>query len=44
MLAGPERRHLFISTSDSHDPAQIAAHSSATIRVIEVAVAGAGCP
>jgi sugar lactone lactonase YvrE len=44
MLGGPERRHLFISTSDSHDPAQIAAQPSATIRVIEVAVAGAGCP
>jgi sugar lactone lactonase YvrE len=44
MLGGPERRHLFISTSDSHDPAQIAAQPSATLRVIEVAVAGAGRP
>jgi sugar lactone lactonase YvrE len=44
MLGGPERRHLFISASDSHDPAQIAQAASATLRVVEVEVAGAGIP
>jgi len=44
MLGGPERRHLFISTSDSHDPAQIARSASATLRVVEVDVPGAGIP
>jgi len=44
MLGGPERRHLFVSTSDSHDPAEIARAPSATVRVIEVAVPGAGVP
>jgi sugar lactone lactonase YvrE len=44
MLGGPERRHLFISASESHDPAEIAQSPSATLRVVEVAVAGAGKP
>ena len=44
MLGGPQRRHLFISTSDSHDPAQIAKAPSATVRLVEVAVPGAGTP
>ncbi len=44
MLGGPERRHLFISASDSHDPAQIARAASATLRVVEVEVPGAGIP
>jgi len=44
MLGGPQRRHLFISTSDSHDPAQIAKAPSATVRLVEVAVPGAGIP
>jgi sugar lactone lactonase YvrE len=44
MLGGPERRHLFICTSDSHDPARIAQTASATLRVIEVHVPGAGTP
>jgi sugar lactone lactonase YvrE len=44
MLGGPERRHLFISGSDSHDPAEIARKPSATLRVVEVAVQGAGTP
>lgn len=44
MLGGPERRHLFISASDSHDPAQIARSPSATLRVVEVDVPGAGMP
>jgi sugar lactone lactonase YvrE len=44
MLGGPERRHLFISGSDSHDPAQIARTPTATLRVVEVEVPGAGIP
>jgi len=44
MLSGPQRRHLFISASDSHDPAQIAKAPSATLRVVEVEVPGAGLP
>ncbi len=44
MLGGPQRRHLFISASDSHDPAQIARAPSATLRVVEVDVPGAGTP
>jgi sugar lactone lactonase YvrE len=44
MLGGPERRHLFICASDSHDPAQIARAASATLRVVEVDVPGAGVP
>ena len=44
MLGGPQRRHLFISASDSHDPAQIAHVASATLRVVEVDVPGAGIP
>lgn len=44
MLGGPERRHLFICTSASHDPAEIAASPSARLLVTEVAVPGAGAP
>jgi hypothetical protein len=44
MLGGPERRHLFICASDSHDPAEIARTPSATLRVVEVEVPGAGVP
>ncbi len=44
MLGGPERRHLFICTSASHDPAEIAAAPSAKLLVAEVAVPGAGTP
>jgi sugar lactone lactonase YvrE len=44
MLGGPERRHLFICGSDSHDPAEIAQSPSATLRVVEVEVPGAGLP
>jgi hypothetical protein len=44
MLGGPERRHLFISTSDTHDPAEMARAASATLRVVEVDVPGAGIP
>jgi len=44
MLGGPERRRLLVCTSHSHDPVQIAQAPSATLRVLEVAVAGAGLP
>lgn len=44
MLGGPERRHLLICASQSHDPAQIAATPTATLRVVEVPVPGAGQP
>lgn len=44
MLGGPERRHLFISTSASHDPAEIQRNPSASFQVVEVAVPGAGTP
>jgi sugar lactone lactonase YvrE len=44
MLGGPNRQHLFISGSDSHDPAAIARTPSATLRVVEVDVPGAGTP
>lgn len=44
MLGGPDRRHLFICTSASHDPAEIAANPSARLLVTEVAVPGAGLP
>jgi sugar lactone lactonase YvrE len=44
MLGGPQRRHLFICGSDSHDPAEIARSPSATLRLVEVEVPGAGVP
>lgn len=44
MLGGPQRRHLLVCTSDSHDPAQIAQSPSVTLRVLEVDVPGAGTP
>jgi len=44
MLGGPSRKHLFICTSASHDPAEIHQNPSATFRVIEVEVPGAGTP
>lgn len=44
MLGGPERRHLFISTSGTHDPARIAQDPSAAILVTQVPVPGAGTP
>lgn len=43
-LGGPERRHLFICSSEGHDPAVIAAQPSAVLLVAEVAVPGAGTP
>jgi len=44
MLGGPQRRHLFISTSGSHDPAEIHRNPSASFQVVEVSVPGAGIP
>jgi sugar lactone lactonase YvrE len=44
MLGGPERRHLFICTSASHDPAEIAASPSAQLLVVEVDVSGVDAP
>ncbi len=44
MLGGPERKHLFICTSASHDPAEIHRSPSASFRVMEVEVPGAGTP
>lgn len=44
MLGGPERRHLFLCGSDSHDPTEIARAPTATLQVVEVAVPGAGTP
>ena len=44
MLGGPDRRHLFICASDSHDPERIHRSPSATFRVVEVAIPGAGIP
>jgi sugar lactone lactonase YvrE len=44
MLGGPERRHLFICASGSHDPADIQRHPSASLQVVEVNVPGAGIP
>jgi len=44
MLGGPDRRHLLICASDTHDPVKIAQSPSVNLRVVEVAVAGAGTP
>lgn len=44
MLGGPERKQLFVCASDTHNPVQIAQAPSATLRVLEVAVPGAGRP
>jgi sugar lactone lactonase YvrE len=44
MLGGPERRHLFICVSGSHDPAEIQRNPSASFQVVEVDVPGAGIP
>ncbi|MGB7544404.1 MAG: SMP-30/gluconolactonase/LRE family protein [Methanothrix sp.] len=44
MLGGPDRRHLFICVSDSHDPAEIQRNPSASFKFVEVDVPGAGIP
>ena len=43
-LGGPERRHLLICASDTHNPVEIATKPSATLRIVEVDVPGAGRP
>jgi sugar lactone lactonase YvrE len=44
MLGGPQRRHLFILASGSHDPAEIHRNPSASFQIVEVDVPGAGTP
>ena len=44
MLGGPERRHLFLCTSASHDPVITRRVSSATIDIAEVGTPGCGIP
>jgi sugar lactone lactonase YvrE len=44
MLGGPERRHLFICASGSHDPAEIQRNPTASFQVVEVEVPGTGIP
>lgn len=44
MLGGPERRHLFICASGSHDPAEILRNPSASFQVVVANVPGAGIP
>jgi sugar lactone lactonase YvrE len=44
MQGGPQRKHLFICTSGSHDPAEIHKSPSASIEVVETDVPGAGIP
>ncbi|MEZ6141768.1 MAG: SMP-30/gluconolactonase/LRE family protein [Zavarzinella sp.] len=44
MLGGPDRKHLFISASASHDPEEIHRKASATFQVVEVDIPGAGTP
>ena len=44
MLGGPERRHLFMCTSESDDPVITRRTSNATIDIAEVATPGSGIP
>jgi sugar lactone lactonase YvrE len=44
MLGGPERKHLFISTSASHDPVEIHRNPRASFQIVEVEIPGAGTP
>ena len=44
MLAGPERKHLCICTSASHDPDEIHRNPTAKILTMEVDIPGAGTP
>jgi sugar lactone lactonase YvrE len=43
-LGGPQRRHLLICASDTHNSDETAVRPSATLRLIEVDVPGAGLP
>ena len=44
MLGGPDRKKLFICASESHDPEEITRAASATQRMVDVEVSGAGRP
>ncbi|MFO1392726.1 MAG: SMP-30/gluconolactonase/LRE family protein [Steroidobacteraceae bacterium] len=44
MLGGPQRRHLFINASGHLDPATLLSSPTATLRIVEVEVPGAGTP
>ncbi len=44
MLGGPERRHLFMCTSASHDPVMTRRVPSATIDIAEVGTPGSATP
>jgi sugar lactone lactonase YvrE len=44
MLGGPQRRHLFINASGHLDPATLLNSPTATVRIVEVEVPGAGTP
>jgi len=44
MLGGPERRHLFMCTSNSNDPIVTRRESGATIDISEVETPGCGTP
>ena len=44
MLGGPERKHLFLCTSASHDPIITRRFPNATIDIAEVEIPGAGLP
>ena len=44
MLGGPERKHLFLLTSEDSSPATAAAAASGRIEVVEVDVPGVGWP
>jgi sugar lactone lactonase YvrE len=43
-LGGPDRKTLFMLTSDTIHPEECRAKKASKIWVKEVAVAGAGCP
>jgi len=44
MLGGPDRRTLFVLTSDGFDPEKCAAQKSARIETMQVQIPGAGLP
>jgi len=44
MLGGPERKHLFVCTAGSSEPAACAKNRDGRIEVVEVEVPGAGLP
>jgi sugar lactone lactonase YvrE len=44
MLGGPERKHLFVCTAGSSEPAACAKNRDGRIEVVEVEVPGVGLP